>query len=157
MILSPAAQQLLLATAVILFHQAAVYFRKHRHNGKRWVRHAGPYYYYPRTCVVDALVPRVWTKYQEETFTAALRYVKSSGAGNPLNLTDDQRLEFYKYYKQATEGDCCKPAPGFFSFEEKAKHKAWVSVKNMSKEEAQRKYIEALDRATPQWRQTPAP
>lgn len=89
----------------------------------------------------------------EEVFLQATKYVQNSGKENPMQLSNDQKLEFYKYYKQATVGDCSEPAPGMLAFEAKAKHNAWQSVKGMSKEECMQKYVEALDRVQPNWRE----
>ncbi|CBZ56239.1 Diazepam binding inhibitor, splice form 1b,related [Neospora caninum Liverpool] len=92
----------------------------------------------------------------QEEFERAAKYVQTSGKDSGLNPTNDQKLEFYKYYKQATVGDCNEPAPGLFAFEAKLKHGAWMSVKGMSKDEAMKKYVEALDRIQPAWREKSA-
>ena len=57
----------------------------------------------------------------------------------------DHPTQYYAHYKQATEGDCdeSKP-PGMFDFKGKAKHKAWVGVKGMSKEDAKAQYVALL-------------
>ena len=46
------------------------------------------------------------------------------------------KLELYKYYKQATIGDCNTPKPGYFDFVGKAKWDAWKSVADLPKEKA---------------------
>ena len=56
-------------------------------------------------------------------------------------LTDTVKLEFYKYYKQATFGDCNTQRPAFLYFKECAKWDAWNSIKNMSKYDAMNNYI----------------
>lgn len=38
--------------------------------------------------------------------------------------TDEQKLQFYALYKQATQGACTGPRPGFFDFVGKAKWSA---------------------------------
>jgi diazepam-binding inhibitor (GABA receptor modulating acyl-CoA-binding protein) len=58
-----------------------------------------------------------------------------------IGLPDTIKLEFYKYYKQATFGDCNTQRPTFLYFKECAKWDAWNSVKNMSKYDAMDKYI----------------
>ncbi|KEP61102.1 UNVERIFIED_CONTAM: acyl-coa-binding protein [Hammondia hammondi] len=92
----------------------------------------------------------------QEEFERAAKYVQTSGKESGLNPTTEQKLEFYKYYKQATVGDCNEPAPGFLAFEAKSKHSAWMSVKGMSQEEAKKKYVEALDKMQPLWREKSA-
>ena len=56
-------------------------------------------------------------------------------------MSDDDRLDLYKYYKQATQGDNQTEKPGFFDFVGKAKWTAWESVKGTSKDDAMREYI----------------
>jgi len=58
------------------------------------------------------------------------------------NIPDNIKLDFYKFYKQATIGDCNTQRPTFLYFKECAKWDAWNSVKNMSKTDAMKKYIE---------------
>ncbi|KAJ8480839.1 hypothetical protein ONZ51_g6399 [Trametes cubensis] len=55
-----------------------------------------------------------------------------------------RRLQFYKYYKQATVGDVNTSRPGMLDFVGKAKWDAWKSVEGTSKEEAYAKYVEKL-------------
>ncbi|XP_058809889.1 acyl-CoA-binding domain-containing protein 5 isoform X2 [Phymastichus coffea] len=53
-------------------------------------------------------------------------------------------LKFYSYFKQATEGPCKSPKPGFWDVVSRAKWSAWNSLGNMSKEEAMNNYVEEL-------------
>ena len=57
------------------------------------------------------------------------------------NLSNDSLLMLYKFYKQATIGDCTIERPSMFNLEGKAKWDAWTSVKGLSQEEAKSKYI----------------
>ena len=57
------------------------------------------------------------------------------------NLSNDDLLTLYKYYKQATVGDCNTERPSMFNMEGRAKWDAWTSVKGLSQEEAKTKYI----------------
>jgi acyl-CoA-binding protein len=36
--------------------------------------------------------------------------------GETLRLSDEEKLNFYALYKQATEGKCTTPAPSFWDF-----------------------------------------
>ena len=54
---------------------------------------------------------------------------------------DKVKLDFYKYYKQATVGDCNIPKPWFYSQLAVVKWDAWESVKGMSSEKAMEYYI----------------
>ena len=58
--------------------------------------------------------------------------------------SDQELLDLYGYFKQATVGDINTARPGMLSLDLKGKYKwdNWNSRKGMSKEEAEQKYIE---------------
>jgi diazepam-binding inhibitor (GABA receptor modulating acyl-CoA-binding protein) len=58
-----------------------------------------------------------------------------------LELPDTIKLDFYKFYKQATMGDCNISEPYSIFFREHAKWKAWNSIKGMTTEDAMMEYI----------------
>ncbi|XP_022229148.1 acyl-CoA-binding protein [Drosophila obscura] len=60
-----------------------------------------------------------------------------------LNTTpaDNDLLELYSLFKQATVGDCNTDKPGFLDFKGKAKWEAWNGRKGMSNADAQGAYI----------------
>lgn len=84
-------------------------------------------------------------------FEAAVKFIR--GSGTEAKISDDLKLTFYKYYKQATEGDCNTPQPSLIRVAERAKWNAWNSVKGTPKEKAQQLYVAELDKAMPHWRQ----
>lgn len=55
--------------------------------------------------------------------------------------SDDQLLEIYALYKQATVGDCNTSRPGLLDFKGKAKWDAWEHKKGTSQEKASQDYI----------------
>ena len=55
--------------------------------------------------------------------------------------TDEELLELYGLYKQATVGDNNQPEPGFLDFKGKSKHKSWLANKGMSSHDAEVNYI----------------
>ncbi|QPG72940.1 Acyl-CoA-binding protein 2 [Brettanomyces nanus] len=59
--------------------------------------------------------------------------------------TDDEMLQLYGLYKQATVGDNGTTKPGLFDFKGKYKWESWDELKGMSQEEAEKKYIELVD------------
>lgn len=62
------------------------------------------------------------------------------------NLSNEQKLELYKLFKQATVGDINTSRPtGMFDMAGKAKWDAWNSIKGMQKEEAEAKYIALVE------------
>lgn len=58
--------------------------------------------------------------------------------------SDQEMLELYSLYKQATVGDCNTTRPGMLDFTGKAKWDAWDARKGTSKEDAESKYIETV-------------
>jgi acyl-CoA-binding protein len=55
--------------------------------------------------------------------------------------SNDQLLELYGLYKQATEGDVSGSRPGLFDLKGRAKFDAWAGKKGTSKDDAMRKYV----------------
>lgn len=58
------------------------------------------------------------------------------------NLSDNVKLEFYKYYKQATVGDCNKERPWAIYIKDCSKWDAWNSIRGMSSEDAKNNYVD---------------
>lgn len=56
--------------------------------------------------------------------------------------TNEELLQLYSLYKQATVGDCTGDRPGIFSPTERAKYDAWKEREGMPKEDAMKEYIE---------------
>lgn len=76
-------------------------------------------------------------------FDEAVNYIQTAeGEFKPSN---DQKLEFYALYKQATVGDVIGKRPGMMDFVGRAKYDAWEEVKGMSSGEAMKKYISRLE------------
>ncbi|MFW5825391.1 MAG: acyl-CoA-binding protein [Marinobacter sp.] len=79
----------------------------------------------------------------ETRFNEAVDYIQNGrGQASPSN---EQKLEFYALYKQATEGDVTGKRPGVMDFVGRAKFDAWEKLKGMSREEAMQRYIDRLD------------
>jgi len=60
--------------------------------------------------------------------------------------SNDQLLELYGLYKQATEGDVSGPRPGLLDLKGRAKFDAWAGKKGTSKDDATRKYVALVGR-----------
>ncbi|XP_072273960.1 acyl-CoA-binding protein [Pyxicephalus adspersus] len=58
---------------------------------------------------------------------------------------DDEMLQLYALYKQATVGDVNTARPGMLDFKGKAKWDAWDSKKGISQEDARAQYIKLVD------------
>jgi diazepam-binding inhibitor (GABA receptor modulator, acyl-CoA-binding protein) len=60
--------------------------------------------------------------------------------------SNEDLLELYAWYKQATEGDISDERPGGFDFKAIAKYDAWADKKGKSSEDAMNEYIRVVDR-----------
>jgi len=87
---------------------------------------------------------------QEEEFEVAVQFVNAHPS---LNLTNEQKLRFYAFFKQATVGPCNTPKPGMLDFVAKAKWNAWNELGGMKAEDAQLAYVHELDKVEPEWRE----
>uniref|UniRef100_A0A0X3NV74 Acyl-CoA-binding domain-containing protein 6 n=2 Tax=Schistocephalus solidus TaxID=70667 RepID=A0A0X3NV74_SCHSO len=67
------------------------------------------------------------------------------------SLTSDQLLFFYARFKQATEGVCNKPDPGFLQPKARQKWRAWKALADMPPGVAQREYVEKMNEIVPDW------
>ena len=56
-------------------------------------------------------------------------------------LSNEDKLEFYGLFKQATVGDCNTERPGMFDPKGKAKWDAWDAKKGMSADDAKAAYV----------------
>ncbi|THG96752.1 hypothetical protein EW145_g7724 [Phellinidium pouzarii] len=77
-------------------------------------------------------------------FEKAVSIVTGLPKDGPIKPTDEEKLYFYKYFKQGTVGDINTDRPGMLDFVGKAKWVAWKSVQGTSEEEAQKLYVEKL-------------
>ena len=55
--------------------------------------------------------------------------------------SNEELLQLYAFFKQATEGDITAERPGGFDFKAIAKHDAWEDLKGKTKDEAAQEYI----------------
>ncbi|KAF9485131.1 acyl-CoA-binding protein [Pholiota conissans] len=80
----------------------------------------------------------------EAKFNKAVAIIQALPADGPIQTSTDDKLFFYKYFKQATVGNNETERPGMFNFAGKAKWEAWTSVKDTPKEECWEKYVTKL-------------
>ncbi|XP_068209018.1 acyl-CoA-binding domain-containing protein 6-like [Palaemon carinicauda] len=83
----------------------------------------------------------------EATFTRAANYLQGLAA----TLPSEKLLFFYGRYKQALDGPCLAPKPGFFDFKGKQKWDAWKALGEMSKEDAMKEYIDGISEVDGDW------
>lgn len=58
--------------------------------------------------------------------------------------SNEELLDLYALFKQATDGDVSGDRPGGFDFKAIAKYDAWAGKKGKSKDEAMKEYIELM-------------
>ncbi|XP_011177241.1 acyl-CoA-binding protein [Zeugodacus cucurbitae] len=76
----------------------------------------------------------------QEDFDKAAENVKNLSS----TPSDNDLLELYSLYKQATVGDCNTDKPGFLDFKGKAKWEAWNNRKGTSQDDARNAYVEKV-------------
>ena len=64
----------------------------------------------------------------------------------PKRPSNDQLLDLYAFYKQATEGDVSGSRPGMLDLKGRAKYDAWAGRKGLSKDDAMKKYVALVDK-----------
>merc|ERR1719474_730021 len=75
----------------------------------------------------------------EEDFQAAQDLVSNK---INKNLSNEELLEVYALYKQATVGDVNTSRPGMLDLKGKAKWDAWNGKKGTSQDDAKQKYVD---------------
>ena len=60
--------------------------------------------------------------------------------------SNEDLLELYALYKQATAGDVSGSRPGMMDFKGRAKFDAWTGKKGISKDKAMESYVAVVDR-----------
>ena len=65
--------------------------------------------------------------------------------------SNEDLLDLYALFKQATEGDVSGERPGGFDFKAIAKFDAWAGKKGTSKEQASQEYIKLVDQLHQQY------
>jgi acyl-CoA-binding protein len=65
--------------------------------------------------------------------------------------SNEELLQLYALYKQATDGDVTGDRPGGFDFKAIAKFDAWAEVKGKSKDDAMKEYIALMARLYQQY------
>lgn len=78
----------------------------------------------------------------------AERFAEAKGRVETLKKrpSNEQLLELYAYYKQATEGDVSGSRPGMLDLKGRAKFDAWAKAKGTGKDEAMKRYVALVER-----------
>ncbi len=87
-------------------------------------------------------------------FDKAVAYIRSLPKGEST-ITQEQQLQFYANFKQATVGKCTQHGgsqPWAVQFEARAKWDAWNNLGTKSADNAKADYVKLLDQTQPNWR-----
>jgi len=78
----------------------------------------------------------------------AARFEDAQARVKKLSSTpsNDDLLQLYAFYKQATAGDVSGSRPGMLDLKGRAKYDAWAGKKGMAKDAAMEKYVALVDR-----------
>ena len=66
--------------------------------------------------------------------------------------SNEELLQLYALFKQATEGDVSGERPGGFDFKAIAKFDAWEELKGMAQDKAAMEYVKLVNRLEQQYR-----
>lgn len=77
-----------------------------------------------------------------QAFEAAQKDVK----GLTKRPSNEELLDLYALFKQATEGDNSTSKPGMFDMKGQFKWKQWTAKKGMGKDEAMQAYVDLVER-----------
>ncbi|KAI9104721.1 acyl CoA binding protein-domain-containing protein [Phlyctochytrium arcticum] len=81
----------------------------------------------------------------KKRFAKAVEVLQSLGPDeHTLVPTNEEKLQFYGLYKQATTGKCNTPRPGIFDVVGRSKWDAWNKYKNSSTAVAMEEYVNAV-------------
>ncbi|XP_017485250.1 PREDICTED: acyl-CoA-binding domain-containing protein 5-like [Rhagoletis zephyria] len=80
----------------------------------------------------------------EEQFNAAVKVIRSLPKNGSFQPSDELKLTFYAFFKQATEGPNTTKKPPFYDIVNRYKWDAWKKVGEISRQEAMVLYVEEL-------------
>ena len=87
-----------------------------------------------------------------QTMTEAFESAVARSKEFTKRPSNEELLQLYALYKQATEGDVSGERPGGFDFKAIAKFDAWEELKGKSTEQAEKEYIQLVDTLEQQYR-----
>ena len=88
----------------------------------------------------------------ELLFDKAVKYAREHRDELEKKTNNEQRLNFYSLYKQATVGNCNTDRPGgLFNWERKAMWDAWDQLKYKFIKNPKKMYVDYLTNFMPDW------
>jgi len=88
----------------------------------------------------------------QSLFEKAAAYVATPACDG---ATNDQKLQLYGLFKQATKGDAVGPRPGMFEAVKRAKYDAWAKETGLPPDEARRRYVRLVCEILPAFTTVP--
>lgn len=88
-----------------------------------------------------------------ENFKYAVDQIRNSKSNKNNGPTNDEKLQFYSLYKQATVGKCNVPKPWPTQIVEYAKWNAWFNLGDMTKENAMLSYCDLFIKVSDKYNQ----
>jgi len=77
-------------------------------------------------------------------FKAAVDFIQKLPSDGPYQSSNEEKLQFYALFKQASSGPNNTKAPSRLNIVGKMKWDAWKKLGNISKDEAMKKYIQIV-------------
>ncbi|XP_012938012.1 acyl-CoA-binding domain-containing protein 5 isoform X2 [Aplysia californica] len=90
----------------------------------------------------------------KDKFEAAVKVIRGLPKNGSFQPSHELMLKFYSYFKQATEGPCTSPKPGFWDLVNRKKWEAWTDLGKMESEEAMLLYVDELKKVSIHVRET---
>lgn len=88
----------------------------------------------------------------QSLFEKAAAYVATPACDG---ATNDQKLQLYGLFKQATKGDAVGPRPGMFEAVKRAKYDAWAKETGLPPDKARRRYVRLVCEISPAFTAAP--
>lgn len=84
-------------------------------------------------------------------FEEAVEKVRNAPADGDYKPSNEEKLQMYAWFRQATDGDVSGKRPGMLDPVGRFKYDAWARIKGMSREEAMQAYIDQVNKVESQF------
>jgi diazepam-binding inhibitor (GABA receptor modulator, acyl-CoA-binding protein) len=81
----------------------------------------------------------------EQRFGELVNKLRALPADGPAQPSSALKLQLYGLFRQARDGDAPGRSPGGIDFLGGLKHSAWLANRGMARDEAMRRYVEAIE------------
>lgn len=84
----------------------------------------------------------------EDQFKAAVKVIRSLPKNGTFQPSDELKLKFYAYFKQATDGPNDTRKPAFYDIVNRYKWDVWKKLGDMDKTTAMKLYVDELKKVS---------